>query len=123
VKASSVLGLASIGAFAGAVCVGSLLPFAQVSAQTADPTVFHSNGGLTMRWHLQAGSYAAVEQTLFWNLAATTTPGSGYDPDKAWMEFYVKPGLSFERTLAGGGTLYGKLSAVASATRGTGSPI
>lgn len=104
-------------------CCGSLLPvshaIAQAAAQAPDPTIFYRADGWTMRWHLQAGVNAVAEQKLFWNLAATTSPGTGYDPSKAWLELYVKPGVSAERSLAGGAVLYGKLSAVASATRGT----
>lgn len=92
---------------------------AQAAAQADDPTVFHRSESLTLRWHLQAGINAVTEQKLFWNLAETTAPGSGYDPSKSWLELYVKPGISVERTLAGGATFYGKLSAVSSYTSGT----
>jgi Alginate export len=110
---------ACIGALAGAFIMGNGLPVAHATTQGADPTVLHLGQGLTVRWHLQAGVNAVAEQKLFWNLAETTAPGSGYDADKAWLELYLKPGLSFERALAGGATLYGKLSAVASYTAGT----
>lgn len=108
----------ALASIALAFC-GCSLPIAQSAAQAADPTIFHRDEGLTLRWHLQAGANAVAEQKLFWNLAATTTPDSNYDPNKAWLELYVKPGISAERSLAGGAVLYGKLSAVASATRGT----
>lgn len=118
-QAATVRRHATVGAFACALIFGSLLPVAHAAAQASDPTVFHRGDGLTMRWHLQAGINAVAEQDLFWNLAETTAPGSGYDANKAWLEVYVKPGLSFERGLSSGKTLYGKLSAVSSYTLGT----
>lgn len=107
-----------------AVSLLAVLPINPAAAQEAttqanDPTVFHRSETTAWRWHLQAGINGVAEQNLFWNLAAITEAGRDYDPDKAWLELYVKPGLSFERTLASGATFYGKLSAVASATLGT----
>ncbi|MDJ0820368.1 MAG: alginate export family protein [Paracoccaceae bacterium] len=81
--------------------------------------LFYSDNGLTVRGHFQAGLNAVVESNLFWDLAATTAPGSGFDPDTSWLEGYVKPGLSFTYQLDSGAALYGKLSAVASYTWGT----
>ena len=81
--------------------------------------LLHDADGLTVRGHLQFGLNAVAEDNLFWDLAATTAPGSGFDPDTEWLEGYVKPGLSFEKTLDTGAVLYGKLSAVASYTWGT----
>ena len=89
------------------------------TAQDRDPMLLHDRDGLTLRGHLQFGLNAVVEDNLFWDLAATTAPGSGFDPDTEWLEGYVKPGLSFEKTLDTGAVLYGKLSAVASYTWGT----
>ncbi|MBN2906304.1 MAG: alginate export family protein [Rhodobacteraceae bacterium] len=74
---------------------------------------------LTVRGHLQFGLNAVSERNLFWDLAATTAPGSGFDPDTNWLEGYIKPGLSFEYRLDTGAVFYGKLSAVSSYTWGT----
>ena len=90
-----------------------------VSAQDRDPMLLHDANGLKVRGHLQFGLNAVVERNLFWDLAATTAPGSGFDPDAEWLEGYVKPGLSFEKQIDTGAVLYGKLSAVASYTWGT----
>ena len=87
-------------------------------AQERDPMLLHDAGGLKLHSHLQFGLNAVSESALFWNLAATTAPGAGFDPDKQWLESYIKPGLSFEYALDGGAVLYGKLSAVASYTLG-----
>jgi hypothetical protein len=91
---------------------------ALAQGQGSDQTLLYSENGLTLRWHLQAGLYFAAEGNAFWDLAATTVPGSGYDPDKVWQETYLKPGVSFEYNLDGGAALYGKLSGVWSNTRG-----
>ena len=80
--------------------------------------VYDANG-TTIRGHLQFGLNAVSEQNLFWNFSNTVAPGSGFEPDTSWLETYVKPGLSFETALDGGGVFYGKVSAVASYTIGT----
>ncbi|QGX97477.1 hypothetical protein EI983_03960 [Roseovarius faecimaris] len=79
----------------------------------------HDANGLKVRGHLQFGLNAVSEDNLFWDLAATTAPGSGFDPDTEWLEGYIKPGVSFEYQLSGGAVFYGKLSAVSSYTWGT----
>ena len=91
----------------------------QAQSQERDPFLFVDANGLKLRGHLQYGLNAVTEDNLFWDLAATTAPGSGFDPDTAWLEGYVKPGLSFEYKLDKGAVLYGKLSAVSSYTWGT----
>jgi hypothetical protein len=88
-------------------------------AQERDPMLFHDANGFKARGHLQFGLNAVAERNLFWDLAATTAPGSGFDADTNWLEGYIKPGLSFEYQLDAGAVLYGKLSAVASYTWGT----
>ncbi|KUF10806.1 alginate export family protein [Pseudoponticoccus marisrubri] len=88
-------------------------------AQERDPMLFHQQGGLTVRGHLQFGLNVVAERNLFWDLAATTNPGSGFDPDTNWLEAYIKPGLSFVYQLDAGSEFYGKLSAVSSYTLGT----
>ena len=92
---------------------------ASATAQDSDPMLFHDANGLKVRGHLQFGLNAVAEDNLFWDLAAATAPTSGFDPDTQWLEGYIKPGLSFEKTLDAGTVLYGKLSAVASYTWGT----
>lgn len=102
----------------GAAC----LVAAQASlahGQERDPALLYDADGLMLRGHLQFGFNAVSERNLFWNLSETVAPGSGFDPDADWLEFYVKPGLSFEARFDGGAVLYGKASAVASYTAGT----
>jgi hypothetical protein len=81
--------------------------------------LIYDANGVTVRGHLQFGLNAVVENNLFWDLAASTAPGSGFDPDTSWLEGYIKPGISFEYTLDAGPVVYGKLSGVASYTWGT----
>ena len=92
---------------------------ASVGAQERDPMVLYEQDGLKVRSHLQFGLNAVAESNLFWDLASATAPTVAFDPDTEWLEGYVKPGLSFERTLDSGAVFYGKLSAVASYTWGT----
>jgi hypothetical protein len=86
-------------------------------AQGTDRTVLHDANGLTLRRHLQADACAAAEQNLFWNPGSLFA--SGFDASTECMEFYIKPGVSFEYDLASAATLYGRLSAFASSTLGT----
>lgn len=90
-----------------------------LAAQDRDPMLLFDKNGTTLRAHLQFGLNAVVEDNLYWDLAATTAPLSDFNPDTAWLESYVKPGLSFEHRMDAGAVLYGKLSAVASYTWGT----
>lgn len=88
-------------------------------SQDNDPLLFYDMNGLTVRGHLQFGLNAVAESNVFWDLAATTAPDSGFDPDTEWLEGYIKPGVSFAYQLQTGSEIYGKLSAVSSYTWGT----
>jgi len=101
-----------------AVIAGMTCP-SLVAAQERDPMQFYDADGLKVRGHLQFGLNAITESNLFWDLAATTAPGSGFDPKASWLEAYIKPGISFEYQLDTGAFFYGKLSAVSSYTWGT----
>lgn len=80
--------------------------------------LLYDNDGLVVRAHLQAGINGVAEQNLFWNFADTFAPSTSYDPNKQWLEGYVKPGLSFSKDLDGGLNVYGKGSFVTSGTMG-----
>ena len=100
------------------LAVGSASPgYAQ--DQQGSQTTIYDGDGFTLRWHLQGGLYAATEGNVFWDLGSATGTGLAFDPDKAWLETYLKPGVSFEYDLGDGARLYGKLSGVASYTFGT----
>lgn len=68
--------------------------------------------------HLQAGVNAVSERNLFWELSDVFATTANYDPDKDWVEYYVKPGISFTDE-ADGFAGYGKASLVASYTQNT----
>ncbi|MDX8350240.1 alginate export family protein [Cognatiyoonia sp. IB215446] len=104
------------GTMAGVVV---LFAATRALSQDRDLTLIYDQDGLKVRGHLQLGLNAVAENNLFWDLAATTSPESGFDPDAEWLEGYIKPGLSFERRLNSDAIFYGKLSAVASYTWGT----
>lgn len=81
--------------------------------------VLHDDDGLTVRAHLQAGLNLVAEQGLFWDLADTFASTANYNPDKVWLEGYVKPGVSFRRELSSQNIIYGMVSGVWSGTIGT----
>lgn len=81
--------------------------------------VLAEDGPITVRGHLQGGANAVAETNLFWNLSDAFAPQAGFDPDTQWLEFYVKPGVSFTTNGDGPVTVYGKVSGVASYTEGT----
>lgn len=88
------------------------------SALGDDRMLLYDSEGLAIRAHFQAGLNGVAEQNLFWNFADTVTPGAGIEPDKQWLEGYIKPGLSFNKTFDERLSVYGKVSAVASGTLG-----
>ncbi|MEM6759727.1 MAG: alginate export family protein [Pseudomonadota bacterium] len=81
--------------------------------------LLYDANGLKVRGHFQFGLNAVAEENIFWDLAATTAPTSGFDPDTEWLEVFIKPGLSFEQQLDTGSVFYGKFSFVSSYTWGT----
>lgn len=81
--------------------------------------ILHADAELTIRAHLQAGLNLVGEQDLFWDLADIFASTANYNPNKVWLEGYVKPGVSFRRELSSQNTIYGMLSGVWSGTIGT----
>lgn len=74
---------------------------------------------LKVRMHLQAGINVVSERNLFWDLASIFASSENYNPNKDWVEYYVKPGISFTYAMPSGVTTYGKASMVASFTQHT----
>ena len=87
-----------------------------VTADERDPFLLHDDNGLTVRAHLQAGLNLVGEQDLFWSLSDIFAPTARYNPDKIWLEGYLKPGLSVRQLLNDHTSLYGKVSGVWSGT-------
>lgn len=87
-------------------------------AAAGDPMLLFDEDGLKIRAHLQAGVNAVSEQNLFWNFANTFAPSAKYNPNKNWLESYVKPGISFSKQMPDRNSIYGKASIVASGTLG-----
>lgn len=75
--------------------------------------------GLPVRASFQGGLNAVSEQHLFWDYAATIAPSAKFNSNTHWVEAYVKPGIGFTKSINDDLTAYGKVSVVASATRGT----
>ena len=100
----------------GLLSVGAALT-ASGSALAQDRLLLIDADGLVVRAHLQAGLNGVAEDNLFWNFAQTVAPSANFNPDKQWLEGYVKPGLSFSKDLDPL-TAYGMVSIVASGTLG-----
>ena len=73
---------------------------------TAKTTIYDKDG-LAVRWYFQGGLNLVSESNLFWNFASVYAPDARFNSNQNWLEFYVKPGLGFDKTFANGGTLYG----------------
>lgn len=97
----------------------ALLAFRPAFAQNDDPMLLYDSDGLAVRANFQAGLNVVAEQHLFWDYASTVAPSAHFNPDKQWIEGYIKPGLGFTKNLNDGLTAYGKVSMVVSDTRGT----
>jgi len=104
------------------VCVASAGMFAgadPASAQTDDLLLISRTENTELRAHVQAGVNLVVENNLFWEFAETVAGNSEFNSDAAWLEFYVKPGLSFTHQAGEHTTLYGAASVITSVTAGT----
>lgn len=98
---------------AGVVGAFSLVFSGLAHAQVAETT---DEEGVKLRF--QGGVNAVVERNLFWRFAETVAQAEDFTSDTEWLEAYVKPGLSYQRTTDSGATLYGGLSVVGSWTAG-----
>ncbi len=100
------------------VALLAAIPLASEPALADDPMRFYDQDGFTVQGHVEAGLNAVLERDLFWNLGRVTAPSANFDPNRQWLEGYLKPGLSFTKLFGGALTAYGKLSSVASGTLG-----
>jgi len=82
-------------------------------------TTIYESPDLKVRWYFQGGLNLVSEHDLFWNFASVYAPTADFNSDENWLEGYVKPGVSFDKTLGNGDVFYGKLSGVGSRTWGT----
>lgn len=99
------------------LCLGAVLTVSG-PALAQDRLLLIDADGLVVRAHFQAGLNGVAEDNLFWNFAQTVAPSANFNPDKQWLEGYVKPGLSFSKDLGDPFTAYGMVSSVASGTLG-----
>jgi hypothetical protein len=97
--------------------ISLLMNPAKISAQDKKVMIFYETNDLHIRGHLQFGLNTVAETNLFWNLA--DVEGFDFDSDTEWLEAYLKPGLSVEKTYGSDALLYGKISSVSSYTLGT----
>lgn len=91
-------------------------PSTPAANQGPQRLVLLEGGRLSVIGHFQAGINAISEGNVYWNLAEFAAPDVDFDSDPEWLEAYLKPGISFERTGVNGPSSYGKLSSVISGT-------
>lgn len=70
----------------------------------------------SVRPGIELGTQVAGERNLFWDLPYKVPEGAGFDPDRHWWEFYVKPSVALNYALGEQSAWYARLSAVGSGT-------
>lgn len=118
-RGALVIGLAATGLLSAGAVRAQDGDNQAAATDNQDPMLLRDEDGLVVRGHFQAGLNLVGEQNLFWNYSDVLAPAENFNPDKAWLEGYIKPGLSFAKRLDGPVSAYGKISAVASGTLGT----
>lgn len=88
-------------------------------AQDAGPLTLVKDDTTEVKATIEGGINAVAEQNLYWNLADKFAPSAEFDSDAEWFEAYVEPGITFSHKTGATGTLYGRVSGVASTTLGT----
>lgn len=73
--------------------------------------------GLT--FGIEAGAQWVFQDDAFWLLSDTLSAGTPFNASPRWGEGYLKPYLTFARTLDSGAKIYGTASIIASGTLGT----
>lgn len=91
---------------------------AAVSAQGPSKLDLLRDDDTVITGTLQAGLNAVAEENMYWNLAEIFAPSIDYDASPQWLDLYLKPGITAQQTLGGDTVLYGRVSAVGSATLG-----
>jgi len=72
-----------------------------------------------IRAKVEAGVNLVAEDNLFWEFAESVAGNADFNSDARWLEFYVKPGITFRHQAGGKAALYGGASVVTSVTVGT----
>lgn len=70
----------------------------------------------TVRPGVELGTQVAGERHLFWDLPYKVAPGAGFNPNRHWWEFYIKPSVALNYALGEHSAWYARLSAVGSGT-------
>lgn len=82
----------------------------QVAAEEPEPW---------LSFGIEAGAQWVYQDNAFWLLSDTLSVGTPFETSPKWGEGYIKPYLTFSRTLDTGAKLYGTASIIASGTLGT----
>jgi hypothetical protein len=80
------------------------------AAEPQDPLHF-SRGNWDVKLGAFGGLSAAGESRAFWNVVAGVDPSFDYDPNRAWAEYWLFPGVTATFRAGTAGTFYGGLSA------------
>lgn len=90
---------------------------AAVSSEDGDP-LSYSSDQVTVKASIAGVAQASGVTGSWWNLSETFAPSSGYDPDRAWGELWVKPGVVTELRVHESIQFYSGLSFVGSGNIG-----
>jgi len=88
-------------------------------AQSKDAMVLARTENTELRARVEAGVNLVVEDNLFWEFAESVAGNSEFNSDARWLEFYVKPGITFRHQASGRTAFYGGASVITSVTAGT----
>lgn len=86
-------------------------------APPADPLLFIS-GPNRVKLSLDAVTQLSGVTGSWWNLSDKYAPDSGYKPDRAWVETWIKPGIRLDTSVTDALTLYSGVSYVGSGNIG-----
>lgn len=87
------------------------------SQPTPDPLAF-GNDRVKVKVSVAGVAQASGVTGSWWNLSETFAPSAGYEPDRAWGEMWIKPGVTAELTLQPEAVFYSGLSYVGSGNIG-----
>jgi hypothetical protein len=92
-------------------------PDAAASQPPSDPLLFATDH-VRVKFGLSGLAQSSGALGSWWNLSEDYAPDSGYDPDRAWGELWIKPAITTEITFDPALAIYSALSYVGSGTVG-----
>lgn len=95
----------------------AIIPDVQQPEVSSDPLAY-SNERVKVKVSIAGVAQASGVTGSWWNLSETFAPSAGYNPDRAWGELWIKPGVTTELILSESAQLYSGLSYVGSSNVG-----